>query len=526
MDKLSAIDASFLYLETANCPQHIASVQLFELPAGREADDSFFAEFRALLAQRAHLVPHLTRKLQVMPGNIDHPVWIRDCAFNLDNHLVRIELPAPGSMAQLEAKIAELHEVLLDRTRPMWMFYVIYGLADNKIAYYFKSHHSCLDGMAGQIAYETLFDTTPTPRAVAPAPADFYKVQRISTLDMWLASWANITSSGVEHALNWQGQIQALRNVARRAANSTSSLAAALRPAPKTSLNVNIDAARTYAVGSISLTDVKAIGARTGTKVNDVFLAVCGGGLRRYLERRNELPATSLIAGCPVSLRKPGDTSMSNQVTMMQVSLETTMRDPMLRLLAIRDAAEQAKGLVADLAPASGPDFATWGMPAAIAAMSRFADATGITASMPLPINVVVSNVPGPRKTMYSNGAKMLTHFPVSIPVHGNGANITVQSYVDRLDFSLTAGARALPDAGILRDDLLAAFAELRTRVLGEVVTPPATETLAPQLKERGQSPHLELVNDEGDVAQAQAKENALRMRRPKRGGDERRRVA
>ena len=115
-------------------------------------------------------------------------------------------------------------------------------------------------------------------------------------------------------------------------------------------------------------------------------------------------------------------------------------------------------------------------MPGVATAVARFADATGVAERMPLPVNVVVSNVPGPRKPLYSNGAKMLTHFPVSIAVHGNGVNITVQSYVDRLDFAVTAGARALPDAGLLRDDMLAAFAELHDRVIEKVAARQATE--------------------------------------------------
>ena len=497
MDKLSAIDASFLYLETANCPQHIASVQLFDLPPARKA--TFFAELQTLFLQRVHLIPYLTRKLQRMPGNLDHPAWGRDPAFNLDNHLVKIELPAPGTMAQLEAKIAELHSVLLDRSRPLWMYYVIYGVEGSKIAHYFKSHHACLDGMAGQLAYETLFDATPEPRETAPAPENFYAAPGVSRLGMWLDSWINITHARVEHALNWQGQVQALRNVVQRAVRAPTSLTTMMRSAPKTSLNVNIDATRTYAVGTLPLQVVKDIGIRSGAKVNDVFLAVCAGGLRRYLARRGELPEAALIAGCPVSLRKPGDTSMSNQVTMMQVSLETTMRDPVLRLLAIRDSSENAKALVADLAPASGPDVAAWGMPGAFAAMARLADATGITASLPMPVNVVVSNVPGPRKPLYANGLKMLTHFPVSIPVHGNGANITVQSYVDRLDFSLTAGAKALPDAGTLRDDMLVAFEELRSRVMDQASEPKAAEF---KVVERRNSPVAESAKSETDKSE------------------------
>jgi diacylglycerol O-acyltransferase / wax synthase len=218
----------------------------------------------------------------------------------------------------------------------------------------------------------------------------------------------------------------------------------------------------------LPLADVKLIGKATGTSLNDVFLAVCSGALRRYLERTGELPAESLIAGCPVSLRRPGDNAANNQVTMMMVSLATDEADPVKRLLEIGYSSRQAKGFVADIARSYDADLALPGLPGMVRGGVAVVEAAGLadTTMARMPCNVVVSNVPGPRQPLYSLGAKVLTHYPVSIAAHGQGVNITVQSYLDQLFFGITACAKAMADPDALRDDMLAAFAELKDRVL------------------------------------------------------------
>jgi WS/DGAT/MGAT family acyltransferase len=203
--------------------------------------------------------------------------------------------------------------------------------------------------------------------------------------------------------------------------------------------------------------------------LNDVFLAVCSGALRRYLGRLGELPERSLVAGCPVSLRRPGDKSLNNQVTMMQVSFATDEADPVKRLLRIARSSIQAKGVVAAIASSYDTDVALPGLPGLVRAAAQFNERLNL-ADAPaagVPFNMVVSNVPGPRQPLYSLGGRVLTHYPVSIPAHGQAMNVTVQSYADHLFFGITGCARALPDAPVFRDDLLDAYAELVRVVLG-----------------------------------------------------------
>ncbi|MYE82489.1 MAG: wax ester/triacylglycerol synthase family O-acyltransferase [Gammaproteobacteria bacterium] len=460
MYKLSGLDAGFLYNETERCPQHVSSVQIMELPVGVD-EDTFIDGLKALFQRRLHLVPYLTNRLVETPFLADHPVWVPDPEFDIDRHIYRRDVPAPGGRAELEAAVAAIHEERLDRRRPLWRTVVLCGLEDGRIAYYSGAHHACLDGMAGQAATMTLMDNTEEPREVAPPAADFLTPNQPSLTDLFVAAWENITAFQIRQAAGALDNVETAIRLQRRMLDPNAGFGAMAEQAPWTRFNAPVERGRGYATAEMDLAAVKAAGKRHGAKLNDVFLAICGGGLRRYLGRTGELPARSLIAGCPVSLRKPGDASMNNQVTMMQVRLGTDQPDPAARIQTILESSAIAKDVTADLAGVFESDPAAWGMPLAMRAAASVMEVGGTANAMPPAFNVVVSNVPGPRETLYSNGARMLTHYPVSIPAHGLGVNITVQSYVDTLYVGITACAKALPDAGTLRDDLVAEYEAL-----------------------------------------------------------------
>jgi diacylglycerol O-acyltransferase / wax synthase len=465
MDKLGALDANFLYTETDSMLNHIASVQRLRLPDGK-GQQQFIAEFKGQLLTRLHLIPYMTRKLQEVPGQLDHPFWVRDHHFNIDNHVEEVTLDAPGTFAQFEHKIAELHAEPMDRSKPLWAIKVITGFEDGTIAYYNKVHHACLDGVSGQTAITNMMDSSPEPR-VETLPADFLHAEKpLSLGETLFRSFENMVKFQLDATSRALGSIETMTRMAQRAADPSKQFGAFTEAAPRTKFNGNISQARTYAAGECSLADIKAIGRILDCKVNDVFMSLVAGGLRRYLQRNNALPETALIAGCPVSLRQPGDTKLGNQVTMMKVNLATEYADPRIRLLAIRDSANIAKEVTADMAPGFDAEISLPGLPAAIRAATRAFEASKAANVAPVAVNLVISNVPGPRETLYSNGARVLTHYPVSIPAHGAGVNITVQSYVDRLYFAITACADALPDADQLRDDMNMAFAELKELML------------------------------------------------------------
>ena len=445
--QLSGIDASFLYLETAETPMHVAGLTYFELPPGFEG--SFYLHFRKFFESRLHTIPIFSKRLAPSLYDLDHPGWVEEEELDLDYHLRETTLPAPGSDAQLEEVISRLHANTLDRSRPLWQFYVITGLANGQGALYSKIHHAAIDGGAGMAINKALYDVTAEPREVAPPPprkssgkaapsapiavdpvkglSDIMGNMMRQQLKMWEAA-PQILSSMTNAFLAKPGETPKALGTLQSLISQLPTLSA-----PKTPFNATITRERSYAARTISLTDAKAVGKASGAKLNDVVLAICGGALRRYLEENGQLPDKTLVAGVPISLREPGDTRQNNQVSGMLCQIATDIADPAKRLKAIVKSSSEAKQIAGTFRDSSPQDFAFVGAP------------------MPL----------------YCAGAKVTALYPVSIPAHGAALNITVQSYMDALNFGVTADRRAVPDAGRLGDYLVEAAAELKKSVVG-----------------------------------------------------------
>jgi len=463
MQKLGALDGNFLYTETEKVPNHVSSVQIFELPS-QQNFDQYFSSLKEFYSARIHLIPYLTRVLKFVPGNVDHPVWVNAPQFDIDNHITHVALDAPGSFEQLELKIAQIHAELMDRSKPLWKLFVISGLKNGTIAFYNQAHHACIDGASGQAATMIMMGSTAEIDQVAPAPLESSSDE--SMAELFRLSLANFFNTQVEGPSRLLGNLDAAARFTRLALERSTEVGVAMRPAPRTRFNRMVDKKRTFAAGEMSVVKLKAMGKVMNCKLNDIFMAICAGGLRRYLERSNELPNRQLKAGCPVSLREPGCSKMDNQVTMMTVGLATDIRDPLLRLQAIINSSKIAKDMVQATLPSYRPNISLYGLPAGITAAAKMAETLKLAEAAQPFCNVVISNVPGPRAALYSNGARMLTHYPVSIPIHGQGLNITATSYIDQLYFSMSACALALPDATELRDDIATAYNELMSLLL------------------------------------------------------------
>ena len=463
MKKLGGIDASFLYMETPETPMHVAGLTFIELPAGYSG--SFYEDYKAHIAKRMHLAPLLAKKLVQVPFDIDHPLLVDDDAIDLDYHIRRLSLTPPGTIAQLEDLVGRLHSNFLDRSRPLWEFYVIDGLQSGQVAIYTKIHHALVDGGAGMALNTMMYDLTREPREVEAPPPKLREASKQLDPGMLLGTaYSNFLSQQIK-------MIQAIPDVWKTIANfalpdpATLKLPEpgrqALPIAPRTSLNGAITSQRIYTARSVPLADAKRIAKASGTTLNDVVMAVCGGALRRYLAEKNDLPAQPLVAFVPVSLRQPGNTDMSNQVFGMLCSIATDVADPLERLNAINTASSSAKqltGKIKDLAPR---DFALFGAPFFLQGLIGLYGRSKIADSLPPAANVTISNVPGPQQALYLAGAKLLTLYPVSIPAHGVGLNITVQSYCGSLDFGFTACRRTVPDIRKLGDFHVDALREL-----------------------------------------------------------------
>ncbi len=307
MKHLSGMDSAFLHIESPEMPMHVGSLNVLDLPEGYSGD--FFEDVKANLQQRLHQADIFTRKLVLMPFDLSNPVWVEDEDIDLEYHVRHVSLPKPGTNRQLQQYVARLHSSLLDRSRPMWEFFVIDGLQSGQVALYTKVHHAGIDGQAGVAVANAMFDLTATGRVIKPPrPRIRSNQHQLGIAELLGAAVRNM----------WQqttGLVKALPPIARSAKSVLIPKKDANGKrdwslpkdftlfAPRTSLNVAITNQRTFAGRTVPLAEVKQIAKPLGVSVNDVVMATTAGGLRTFLTERNGLPDQPLVAAVPVSLR-------------------------------------------------------------------------------------------------------------------------------------------------------------------------------------------------------------------------------
>ncbi|MBR1231354.1 wax ester/triacylglycerol synthase family O-acyltransferase [Bradyrhizobium sp. AUGA SZCCT0182] len=494
--KLSSMDASFLYLETPEMPMHVGSMAIFRLP--ENYNGNFFEEFKAMIGSRLHLAPILKARLEKAPLDIDHPSWIEDDQFDIDRHIFRGSLPAPYDRATLERIVGWMHAKLLNRARPLWEFYVFEGMKDNEIGLYSKMHHACIDGGAGAALTNMIYDLTPVPRQVEPPtarrvaqePRDIAANLIDSYQQLWRQPFDSSTApkslelprsgksdlgsilfdnamfqieSAVKFAASVPTMLKSVSEVVGKISDPKSRDSIASMVSPPTILNKAISSERSFAGTSISLSRAKAVAKASGGKLNDVVLALSSGVVRRYLLQQGALPTKSLTAAVPISLREEGNTEANNQVFGMICSIATNVEDPKGRLEAIIAQSTKSKEMshpLRALMPQVS-NISMLGAPIVVQILALLYSRSDLSNVLPPAANITVSNVPGPRQTLYAAGAELLHIFPVSISTHGLALNITVQSYRDQLDFGFIAGANIIPHVQVLCDMLPLEFEAL-----------------------------------------------------------------
>lgn len=467
---MSGLDAGFLYLEAAGTPMHVGGVMQIAPVPGRQGD--FCRDLVAHLARRLPDTPVLRRVLQAVPLNLDHPGWRELESMDPARHVLRRKLAAPGSRRQLDALVARLHAIPLDRDRPLWQFVVIEGLATGELALYAKIHHAVLDGHAGAALAQALLDAGPQrlartgrdegleerpdptpPRDTAAHGSERGAAGRL--LRLWRAVSPMLMSAA---AAREASLVQSLRQGVARLRDSVSI-------APRTRFNRQVSERRSFASLSLPLDSCKQIARFHEVSLNDVVMALCAGALRRFLLAAGELPHKPLVAAMPVSLRAPGDTAADNQVSMVQCPLPTDLEDPLARLQTLAAATRGLKRRVGARRGLLPTDFPGLAAPVWATALARLWGRGKVAERLPSLANLVVSNVPGPPQPLYLAGARITHYFPVSIVTHGLGLNITVQSYAGMLEFGLTACREALP-----RPDVLAQLLQRELELLLESV--------------------------------------------------------
>ena len=460
---MNGLDALFLYLESPETPMHVGSMHLFELPAGWRGD--FAAAVRLHLAQRLELADVLTRRLAPMPLGVANPAWVRASGIDLDHHVRRLRLPPPGTLAQFHDLVGSLHARLLDRSRPLWEMVVVEGLAHGRVGFYAKVHHAGLDGQAGVALAQAIYDVTARHGAVpvasgspaSPAPVR----EEPGAIRVAAAGLRHNAAQLLDLGVRLPGLARAvgravLPGVAGGAVGAL--LGGGDLLAPRTPLNVAISRRRAFATASVPLARARAIAQAHDASLNDVVLAACGAALRGWLGARGALPAATLLAAVPVSLRRSGDAQSNTQAMMARMPLATDLADPLERLRRIRDASARLKGALRDVRDAVPTDFPSLGLPWLGGALAAIWGRGRLANRLPPLANVVVSNVPGPAVPLYLLGARMLSYWPVSIPIHSMALNVTVQSYAGSLDFGLIACRRAVPDVDDIASRIAAAF--------------------------------------------------------------------
>jgi len=473
MKQLSGLDATFLHLETPEMPMHVGSLNVYELPAGMRG--KYATHLRQLIKARLPATPALRRRVWWMPLNLANPAWV-DADPDLRLHIVEHKLPPSAKfgdgMAALEAAVSELHPVLLDRSRPLWKFHVLEGLADSpegrrRVAVYSQLHHAAVDGQAAVALAQVLMDLQPLGRDLALRPSVRNKVFKIGWAEMLRGAIGTEASQVSRIVKALPGTVSALAGAAGQALQHSALLrgkaeaSGNLSLAPRTVFNHSITAGRAFAALSLPLERLKAIARGHDATLNDVVLLLCASALRRWLGQHGGVPRKSLVAAVPISLRQKGDASADNQASMSLVSLGTHITDLRKRFDYIKRASADMKSTMGGLKSVLPTDYPSIGMPWLMEAAAALYGKAKVADRIPLVANLVISNVPGPPVPLYLAGARLVNNFPTSIVVHGLALNITVQSYDQQMDFGMMADAQAMPDVRSLADAMRVAFDDL-----------------------------------------------------------------
>ncbi|MGL5856855.1 MAG: WS/DGAT/MGAT family O-acyltransferase [Angustibacter sp.] len=511
-DRLSTLDASFLYLEEPATVMHVGSVAIFEPPA-----DGFDHErLLALVATRIAYVPRYRQRVRTVPGRLANPVWVDDEHFDIAYHVRRVALPRPGAEQQLAELVARLQSRRLDRHRPLWELYLVEGLADGQVAVVSKAHQALVDGVRAVDLTQVILDDNPDPverpadtwhpaseptdvELIAGAVVDAVRQPRVALESAWAGAQDIGATAG-----RLLGQVGTVVRAAARSATN---------PAPTSPFNVSVGEQRRYVMVATSLQDYRTVRARTAghqrgeLSITAVILAVIAGAVRSWLLTRGEpvAPATVVRALVPVSVSGsfgdnhggdvgPGDVSgggvsggdvsggdvsggdvsggdvsdgnedggvdsglVGGRVAAFTVDLPVGESSPAIRLhrlaYAVRVQAEAGRAVGADtlvgLAGFAPPTLHSLGARVASAASRRLA-------------NLTITNVPGPQHPMYAAGARMLASYPVMPLVKGQAVSIGLTSYDGGVCYGINADLDAMPDVDVLGQCLIDALAELK----------------------------------------------------------------
>jgi len=460
MERLSGLDATFLYLETPTHHMHVAMTMVLD-PATMPGGYSFDA-IKEFIGSRMDRIEPFRRRLVSVPLNLHHPVWVEDPHFDLDYHVRRIGAPAPGGRRELGEMAAQIASVPLDRRRPLWEMWVVEGLKQDRIGIVSKVHHCAIDGASGAELMVHLFDLDPAD-AVVTGPAPELPAERVPH-DVELLGHAVASrvrrSAGLFPLLNQTAR--AVSRVVQGRRDPKHLVGAVPLTAPRVPWNGPTSGRRDVGFARIPLDTVKAVKNAFDCTVNDVVLTLCAGTLRRYLDEHDARPDESLVAVCPVSVRSGDDHAPgSNKVSAMFTSLAIELDDVAERLEAIRTTTRGAKEEHNAVGATMLQGWAEYAGPNVFNLASRLYSGMNL-ANVHRPVhNLIVSNVPGPPFPLYFAGAEVVAAYPMGPVMEGCGLNITVFSYRDSVDIGFMVDRELVPDVWTMTAAVQPALDEL-----------------------------------------------------------------
>ncbi|WP_221041922.1 WS/DGAT/MGAT family O-acyltransferase [Mycobacterium senriense] len=456
MKRLNGMDAMLLYSETPNLHTHTLKVAIVD---AADYDGEFsFDVFRRTLVRRLHRLDPLRYKLVDIPWRLHHPMWLENCEVDLDYHLRRVRVPAPGGRRELDEVIGQIAGIPLDRDRPLWEFHFAEGMADHKFAMIGKMHHALADGIAsanllarvmdltGPVQDERDHDTTcatPSTAQLLRAAAEDY-ARQAATLPGVVAD----TLFGARR----------LRRRSRQRGKQPD-LARVLH-APPTFINHKVSPARTFATATLSLAQVRQTGKKLGITINDMVMAIAAGALRELLLRYDGRADQPLVASVPATTGRLPHRISGNELGGMAVSLPTHIDDPLQRVRLTLTSTAIAKENNELFGPELYGRLISY-LPGAAAPLAFRWLARRYTSNRLF--NIPISNVMGPRERGRFAGVPVSEIYSAGPLITACGINITVWSYVDQLNISVIADDRTLRDTHELTDAMVGAFREIRT---------------------------------------------------------------
>ncbi|MGH3492270.1 MAG: WS/DGAT/MGAT family O-acyltransferase [Sciscionella sp.] len=439
-------DSMFLLGESREHPLHVGGLQLFTLPEGAGPDYLRQVHRELVATENSRVHRSFRQRPQTPVGTVGQLAWRQDANLDLGYHVRHSALPRPGRVRELLELTSRLHGSLLDRHRPLWEMHLIEGLHDRRFAIYTKVHHALMDGVSALHQMQRVLSTDPDerelpatfgwrPRPAAPAAAT-------QSDPLW--QLGGIAKSALGLGRGFGEALGVLPTVLREAQQALRDQQGALPyQAPRSMLNVPITGARRFAAQSWSMDRIKPVCQATGSTTNDVVLALCAGALRKYLLDAGALPDRGLVAMVPVSLRRKAaqqSAGSGNNIGAILCDLATDEADPQLRLRRIQDSVRYGKQMLSGVSPLQAMLLS-----AVVAGGLALAPLPGMASRARPPFNLIISNVPGPSRPLYWNGAAMQGLYPMSIPYEGQALNITVTSYAGNLEFGLTGCRRSVP---------------------------------------------------------------------------------